>query len=100
MADAKNNGKALSPGKVAAERLRVAAFVIDKMRACVPEGGGPGPGTVIGSFANGHEEMVQALIAALRPFVPGVKVTIEGQHMTPEENRTLVCEWRPKEMRP
>lgn len=82
----------VSNSRLVTERLTVAAYVIDKMRAAVPVQGRGGK-TVIGEFAVEHEEMVNALCAlATKHFVP-LAASVEPQRMGRKTNRVLVCEW-------
>ena len=85
--------RAVNSSKVVAERLRVIAMVVEKIRAAVPTGRGRPPFAVIGPFATEHEEMVQAVIEALGPWIEPTRVEIVDHYRSPRTTRVILAEW-------
>ncbi len=83
----------MNSSKVVAERLCVVAMCVDKIRAAVPTHRGRPPKTVIGPFAKEHEEMVQAIIKALAPWIEPTQVKTDHQYLSRQTNRVIVAEW-------
>ena len=80
-------------GPEVAERLRIAGYVIEKLRAAVPAERRHVE-QVIGPFAAAHEDMVKDLCRALQPHLGALTWKITDHYSAPHSSRVIVAAWK------
>ena len=71
--------KKQSAAQRVAERLRVLAWAVEKMREGVPDGNRP-VDLAEGRFAREHDEMLTTLIVGMQRFVAPLELDIPEEH--------------------